>query len=105
MSHPEQREFDDEPATAVMHDDLVAELTARSRDDDPAPFSDEPTKVAKIPVAELFAAAGVTAVDAPSVSAPATEQRLTWRRAALFALTGVIAAMLAVLIGRSLGTR
>lgn len=101
MSHPERRDFDDGPATAVMHDDLVAELTARSRDDDAALLSDAPTKVAKISVAEIFAAAGVAAVDAPA-SAPAPRSRLTWRRAAVFVLAATLVAMLAVRIGQSL---
>lgn len=104
MSQLEQRDFDDEPATAVMHDDLVAELTARSRDDEPGPLSDEPTKVAKISVAEIFAAAGL-AIDAPAASAPARGLRLTWRRAAVFVLAAALVAMLSVLVGRSFGTR
>jgi anti-sigma-K factor RskA len=102
MSDRPQRDFDDELATAVMHDDLVAELTARSRDDDEAPLSDEPTKVAKISVAELFAAAGAP-VDAPAAAAGL---RVTWRRAAVFVVVAAaLVATLAVVVGQSFGTR
>ncbi len=105
MSHLQERDFDDEPATAVMPDHIVAELTARSRDDAAEPLSGEPTKVAKISVAEIFAAAGVALVDAPTASAGARGLRLTWRRAAVFVLAAALVAVLAVLAGQSFGAR
>jgi hypothetical protein len=103
MSHHPARDFDDGPATAVMKDDLVAELVARSREDDVALLSNEPTKVAKLSAAEIFAAAGVAPVDRPAVFARALILQLTWRRAAVFVLAAALVAVLAVLVGHSFG--
>jgi hypothetical protein len=105
LQRRDQRDFDDETATAVMKDDLAAKLIARSRDDDTAPRFDETTKVAKIPVAEIFAAAGLAPVDLPAASARAPGLHLTWRRAAVFVLAAALVAVIAVVVGRSFGTR
>jgi hypothetical protein len=106
MSPPQERDFDDDPATTVMPDDVVAELSARSRDDAAEPLSDEPTKVASISVAELFAAAAsVDLVDARPASARTLGGRFPWRRAAIFVLAAALVAMLAILIGPSLSVR
>jgi hypothetical protein len=105
LQRREQRDFDHETATAVMKDDLVAKLVARSRDDDAAPLSDETTKVARIPVAELFAAAGVAPVDRPAGSVRVLGLRFTWRRAALFVLAAGLVAVIAVVVGHCFGTR
>jgi hypothetical protein len=93
MSQLPARDFEDERATAVMKEDLVAELVARSCEDDAVLLSNAPTKVAKISAAEIYAAAGV----APAVSARAPGLHRTWSPPAVFVLAAALVALFAVL--------